>query len=105
MLHTLRLRAHGYEVSSAFGSGAAKAALQTASDYYDLFIIGSAAPESTRLEMAYWLRARFPQTRILALHAAEHQRLDDLKYNAREELPDTWVRIIAAAAVDRIATA
>src|SRR5215831_18921680 len=47
-----------------------------------------AAPEQTRLDMVYWLRAKYPITNILALNPADYHRLNELNYNARYRSPD-----------------
>jgi hypothetical protein len=66
------LRCQGYTVTSAIGNEAAKTVLPLLPPV-DLFIIGHAAPEQTRLDMVAWLRGRYPQTSILA-HVAVQRR-------------------------------
>lgn len=94
------LRSQGYQVSSALRNQAAIRALERNGNTFDLFVLGPAAPSSTRLEMVAWLRERYPHTRILALNADEHERLEGLKYNANDHIPAVWLPMAAAAAVD-----
>jgi CheY-like chemotaxis protein len=92
------LARHGYQVTSALGNDAAKASLQQPGRRFDVFIIGRAAPEGVRLEMARWIRTHFPDRRIVALHPDDEQRLDGLRYNANDYRPEGWMSAIAAAA-------
>lgn len=89
------LRRQGYTVASAIGNEAAKAVLPLLPPA-DLFIIGHAAPEQTRLDMAVWLRERYPKTSILALNPSP-ERLDTLRYNAMHYPPKAWLPLIEGA--------
>lgn len=90
------LRRWGYQVTSVRGNSAAKALLHDAPPY-DLFIVGHAAPERTRLEMVHWLRDHYPHVRILALNPAQAPQLDELHYNAVFNSPNVWLPMVAAA--------
>jgi hypothetical protein len=95
-------RGHGYGVMSVLGNEAAQAILvrlpANGGEQVGLFILGHGAPEQTRLEMVHWLRAKYPDARILALNPPEYERLDELKYNARYDSPETWLPLAALAA-------
>ncbi|HTW37131.1 MAG TPA: hypothetical protein VMD49_01020 [Steroidobacteraceae bacterium] len=88
----------GYQVTSALGNEAAKTLLEEPGRCFDVFVIGRAAPQSVRLEMAQWIRVRFPARRIVALHGDDHQVLGDLRYNANDSRPERWVPAVATAA-------
>lgn len=90
------LRTRGYSVQSVFGNEAAKTLLNTFTPY-DLFIVGHAAPQEVRLEMARWLRANYPSTKIIALNPPQCDRLDELRYNAPYNKPDVWLSLVEAA--------
>ena len=64
---------------------------------YDLFLISHRAPEQTRLEMMYWIRAQYPKAKILTLNPPQHEQLDELRYNAPYDAPDIWLPMIEAA--------
>jgi hypothetical protein len=89
------LRCQGYTVTSAIGNEAAKALLPIL-PRVDLFIIGHAAPEQTRLDMVAWLRERYPRTSVLALNPT-HERLGTLRFNAVHYPPQAWLSLIEAA--------
>jgi hypothetical protein len=89
------LRCQGYTVTSAIGNEAAKTVLPLLPPV-DLFIIGHAAPEQTRLDMVAWLRGRYPQTSILALNPS-HEQLHTLRFNAVHYPPQAWLPLIEAA--------
>ena len=63
----------------------------------DLFIVGDAAPEQTRKEMVDWLKARYPDVKILALNQAEHRQLAGADYNATLNGPTEWLSMVTAA--------
>jgi hypothetical protein len=64
---------------------------------YDVFIIGHGAPEQIRRDMVHWVRARYPTTKILALHSPEYQPLVGVDHNAMENDPDEWLPWVAEA--------
>ena len=89
------LERRGYEVISALGNQAAKQALLPRKRY-DLFILGHAAPEKERLEMAQWLKDRFPKTKILALNPPHHPRLGGADFNVELNGPEAWLAVVSA---------
>jgi len=95
--HILKLK--GYEVSSVVGNEAAILALIDLPKH-DVFIIGHEAPEQTRRDMVQWLRAKYPTTKILALHPPEYQPLLGVDHNALEHDPDEWLPWVAAATIE-----
>ena len=90
------LRHDGYEVLSAVGNEAAEIVLSSP-QHCDLFIVGDAAPEQTRKEMVDWLKARYPDVKILALNQAEHRQLAGADYNATLSGPTEWLSMVTAA--------
>jgi hypothetical protein len=90
------LRAKGFKVASVLGNEAAKTVLGRGQNY-DLFIVGHAAPQETRMEMVAWLKERCPLARILALNPPDCVRLDGADYNAKQNGPDTWLPIVTTA--------
>jgi hypothetical protein len=89
------LRHNGYEVISVVGNESAIAVLSSPQDC-DLFIIGHAAPEQTRKEMVDWLKARYPNVRILALNPPDHQ-LAGADYNVILNGLNQWISVVGAA--------
>jgi len=73
-------------VSSAVGNEAAKTVLGFVQDY-DLFVVGHAAPEETRIEMVGWLKMKYPKARILALNPPDCECLDGADYNVPQNVP------------------
>jgi hypothetical protein len=98
-LHVTRavqLRTHGYDVSSVVGNEAAKTVLGSVHDY-DLFVVGHAAPEETRIEMVGWLKMKYPKARILAMNPPDCQCLDGADYNVPQNVPGELLRTVSAA--------
>lgn len=89
------LRRSGYDVTSVSGNLAAQFALR-GHPHYDLFVIGHGASQRIRTEMAIWLRARYPDSGIVALNR-HGQVIDGLRYNAPNEPAATWLPVISAA--------
>jgi len=89
------LRELGYGVISASGNEAAKVLLSSI-QHYDLFIVGHAAPESSRREIVAWLKANYPRVKILALNPPR-QQMTDADYNAIQNGPETWLPIVTSA--------
>jgi hypothetical protein len=92
LLHRL-----GFDVTSAAGNQCAALFLHM-HPHYDLFLIGHAAAVPVRSEMARWIRVRYPNTPIVALNPRDSHRLDQLRYNARHDRHDAWLRLIVATA-------
>ncbi len=88
------LRHLGYLVISVIGNESAKALLSAGQPDLMLFIIGHAAPEQTREEMVDWLKANYPNVRILALNPP-NQQLPGADYNAIETKPNEWLPFVA----------
>jgi hypothetical protein len=89
------LRCHGYGIVSVIGNESAKVLLSSI-QHYDLFIIGHAAPEQIRKEMAAWLRANYPKVRILALNPPL-QQLSGADYNTIVDSSEKWLSLVATA--------
>ena len=102
-LRTLRadlLRSRGYGVVSVIGNEAAKrllAALQLKRDDISFFMVGHAAPESTRNEMAAWLKSAYPTARILALNPP-NQQIRAADFNVLQNGPELWLPLIVGTA-------
>lgn len=90
------LRQLGYGVISVIGNEAAKVLL-TSTKPYDLFIVGHAAPEQTRREMVDWLRADYPNVKILALNST-HGQLLGADYNVIQNEFYALLKLWASAA-------
>lgn len=90
---TQLLRSKGCTVISVIGNEAAKAVLSSV-QYYDLFIVGRAAPEETRNEMVDWLRTSYPRVKILALNPHD-QQIPNADYNVTQDGPENWLPFIS----------
>jgi hypothetical protein len=90
------LTRRGYRVVTVIGNERAKRVLTESGQHYDLFVVAHAAPKSIREAMVAWLRANYPNGKILALNPA-HERLHDVSYNAPLHSRETWMPIIARA--------
>jgi len=64
---------------------------------YDFFIVGHAAEDQVRKEMALWLKVHYPGVRILALNPATVSELAGADYNVKLNGPETWLPVIATA--------
>ena len=89
-------RLHGYEVDTVHGNEAAKILLRVPRDY-DLFIIGHAAPEETRRDMAAWLKENYPRARIIALNSPQNAQLLGVDFNVKINGPETLLSVMATA--------
>lgn len=90
------LRLHGCDVISVIGNEAAKVVLSM-TQHCDLFIVGHAATEETRMEMVVWLRTRYPGVRILALNPPKIGELLGADYNVKINGPETWLPVVTTA--------
>jgi CheY-like chemotaxis protein len=90
------LRRFGHEVISVTHNEAAKVALSSYRDV-DLFVIDYKAPEQTRREMVAWLKANYPNIKIVALNPSKDP-LIGADYNVVLNDPDEWLALLAAAA-------
>jgi len=88
----------GYGVISVLGNEAAKLLLSSI-QHYDLFIVGPDAPEETRREIVSWLKAEYPEVKILALNPS-HQQVLRADYSVRQNGPETLLPIVAQLLVD-----
>jgi hypothetical protein len=92
----LLLKNRGYEVVSVLGEAAAKKALSDGVKY-DLFIVGHAAPYARRHQAVGWLKARFPEAKVLALNPPHYGGDSSADYNVPLNGPDEWLRAVASA--------
>ena len=88
----------GYEVLSAPDNPAAKLQLLSPR-HVDLFIIGHSAPEPVRREIVDWLKANYPNVKILALQPSDAQLspVPDADYNVTINGSDDWLSLVATA--------
>jgi hypothetical protein len=87
------LKSRGYEVSSALGNDGAKRILDTR-QRYRIFIVGHAAPKETREDMVRWLKANFPNTKILVVNPPSATILAGADYNVVLNGPEEWLSIV-----------
>ena len=87
----------GFEVISVADNESAKRALRSIGNV-DVFVVGHAAPEQTRKEMVEWLKATFPQIKIVALIPSANRELSRADYNIVLNDWDKWPSLLAAAA-------
>jgi short-subunit dehydrogenase involved in D-alanine esterification of teichoic acids len=88
-------RRFGHEVISVSGNEAAKQALASIPNV-DVFIVGDTAPERTRKEIVDWLKANFPNAKIVALIPPTSRRLPGVDYNIVSGDWDEWFSLLAA---------
>ena len=91
------LRRFGHEVISVADNDAAKVALNT-TPAVDMFIVGHTAPEQTRQEMIAWLKANYPNVKIVALNPSKDRELPGADYNIVLNARDEWLSLLTAAA-------
>ncbi|HEX8880858.1 MAG TPA: hypothetical protein VF749_12545 [Candidatus Acidoferrum sp.] len=87
----------GLEVISVADNESAKRALSSIRNV-DVFVVGHAAPETTRREMVEWLKATFPKVKIVALIPSANRELSRADYNIVLNDADKWPSLLAAAA-------
>lgn len=87
------LRSRGYGVISVLSNEAAKVLLSSIQKY-DLFIVGHAASERCRCEMVDWLKAHYPDVKVLALNPP-HQPLPNADFNALASDPESWLEFVS----------
>jgi hypothetical protein len=92
------LRSRGYEVVSVMGNEDAKSLLAIPGQYYRLFIVGQAAPQQAREEIAHWLKERFPKIQVLALNGPYQDKVVAADLNAILDGPDAWLSAVAKVA-------
>ena len=86
----------GHEVISVADNESAKAMLTSLHDV-DIFVVGHTAPEQTRNEMVAWLKANFPNVKIVALIPSSNSQLAHADYNIVLNDWDEWLSLLAAA--------
>ena len=86
----------GYEVLSVSDNDAAKRALCSIQKV-DVFVVGRAAPEQTREEIVDWLKASFPNVKVVALIPPASRNLPHADYNVVLNGLDEWLSLLAAA--------
>jgi hypothetical protein len=91
-------RRFGHEVISVADNAAAKRALSGSTHNVDVFIVGHAAPEQTRMEMVDWLKANFGKVKIVALNPSANPELSGADYNVVLNDWDEWLSLLAAVA-------
>lgn len=87
----------GLEVISVADNDSAKRALSSIRNV-DVFVVGHAAPEQTRREMVEWLKATFPNVKIVALIPSANRELSRADYNIVLNDWDKWPSLLAVAA-------
>jgi hypothetical protein len=92
------LRSRGYEVVSVMGNEDAKSLLAIPGQYYRLFIVGQAAPQQAREEIAHWLKEQFPKIQVLALNGPYQDKVVAADLNAILDGPDAWLSAVAKVA-------
>lgn len=95
-LRTALFRRHGYEVLTVLGNEAAKVVLSLP-QVCDLFLVGYAAPEATRLEMVAWLKTHHPSVPVVALNAPAVPVLSGADFNVKLNGPETLLSVFTAA--------
>ena len=90
------LRRFGHEVISVTHNEAAKVALSSYRNV-ELFIVGHTAPDETRKEMVAWLKANYPNVKIVALNPSK-ELLAGADFNVVLNDHDEWLMLLAAAA-------
>ena len=86
----------GHEVISVADNEAAKQAL-TSIHNVDIFVVGHTAPEQTRTEMVDWLKANFPQVKVVALIPSANRQLPHADYNVVLNDWDEWISLLGVA--------
>jgi PAS domain S-box-containing protein len=84
----------GYQIISVSGNDQAKRVLNKM-NRYRFFIVGHAAPKETRGKMVQWLKANFPDAKILALNPPEDADLAEADYNLAVNDSEEWLAVIA----------
>jgi hypothetical protein len=92
--HELTL--HGYQFGFAADNDVARAMLSKPMPC-DLFIVGYAASEAARRDMAAWLKARYPRVPIIALSSPAEPTLAGADYNLELDSNDALLPTIAQA--------
>jgi PAS domain S-box-containing protein len=83
-----------YQVFSVLGNDEAKRVINRMHRHC-FFIVGHGAPKETREEMVRWLKANFPDAKILALNPPDHADLAEADYNLAVNDSEEWLAVIA----------
>ena len=86
----------GHEVISVADNEAAKQALSSIHNV-DIFVVGHAAPEQTRKQMVDWLKANFPEVKVVALIPSANRQLAHADYNVVLNDWDEWISLLGVA--------
>jgi hypothetical protein len=86
----------GHEVISVADNEAAKQAL-TSIHNVDIFVVGHTAPEKTRKDMVDWLKANFPEVKVVALIPSGNRQLPHADYNVVLNDWDEWISLLGVA--------
>lgn len=86
----------GHEVISVADNESAKTMLTSLHDV-DIFVVGHTAPVQTRKEMVDWLKANFPNVKIVALIPSSNSQVPYADYNIVLNDWDEWLSLLAAA--------
>ncbi len=100
---TEKLRLLGYEVDRIVGNQAAKVVLSM-QHQCDLFIVGHAAPDETRIEMVDWLKTKYPGVPVIALIPQGGPAVPGAAFNADLNDSESLLRLIATAIRRRFRT-
>ena len=87
----------GHEVISVPDNEAAKRVLASLQNV-DVFVVGHSAPEQTRKEMVDWLKANFPNAKVVALIPSASYQVSRADYNIVVNDWDEWPSLLAATA-------
>ncbi|MGA9882876.1 MAG: hypothetical protein WBQ34_04055 [Candidatus Acidiferrales bacterium] len=98
---TETLRLLGYEVDRVVGNQAAKVVLSM-QHQCDLFIVGHAAPDETRIEMAAWLKTKYPGVPVIALMRQGGPTVPGADFNADVSDSESLLSLIATAMRGRL---
>jgi hypothetical protein len=85
------------QVISVADNDAAKHALASIQNV-DVFIVGHAASEQTRIEMVGWLKANFPRIKIVALIPPGNRQLESVDCSVVLNNWNEWLLLLEAAA-------
>jgi hypothetical protein len=90
-----------FDVTSVTGNEVAHFVLRS-HPAYNLFMIGHAASDPVRSEMAHWLRTHYPEVRIVSLNRFGHT-INSLRHTVPSYPAAAWLTVIAAVVGRRAA--
>lgn len=59
--------------------------------------VGHAAPDECRREMVAWLKAKYPDTPVLALNPPDDREVAGADFNVELDAPEAWLSMVAGA--------